>query len=83
MTPGLLRSVRRKQELYIITKKHPNNLSLISYYTKYKNNFTKILRGVKIKFYKKKFADASFSPTLTWKIIKEILEKKKTLNDEI
>lgn len=44
---------------------------------KYKNNFTKILRKAKINFYKKKFNEISYSPKLTWKMMKEITISKK------
>lgn len=47
-----------------------------SYYIKYKNNFTNILRTAKINFCKKKFNEISYSQKLTWKMIKEITIKK-------
>lgn len=79
MSTGLLNSVRRKNYLYLKVKKHPNNEKLHSYYIKYKNNFTKILRTAKINFYKKKCNDISYRPKLTWKMIKEITTTKKKM----
>lgn len=79
MDVKLLNSVRRKNYLSLKVKKHPTNEKLYSYYIKYKNNFTKILRTAKINFYKKKFNDISYSPKLTWKMIKEITKKKKKM----
>lgn len=62
MTPSLLGSLRHKNELSKAIKNHPNNIYLISHYTKYKKMFTRILKSSKIEFYEKKFADVSFSP---------------------
>jgi len=81
MTMGLLCSVRKKQALSLKVKKHPNNDKLRSYYVKYKNIFTSILRITKNNFYKKKFNDISYSPKLTWKLITELtLSKNKNSN---
>jgi len=77
MSTGLLNSVRRKNALSLKVKKHPNNEKLRSYYIKYKNNFTNILRTAKINFYKKKFNEISYSPKLTRKMTKEITIKKR------
>jgi len=57
-------------------KKHPNNTSLMLYYTKYKNTFTKIWRLTKINFYQNKINNSVASnPKLTWKLISEITNK--------
>lgn len=63
MIQNLLCSVRLKQELSLKVTKHPNNAKLVSYYHKYKNKFTKILRAVKITYFKNKFNKVLFSPT--------------------
>lgn len=52
MTPSLLHSLRRKQELSLKKIKHPNNNNLISYYKRL-FHFTKILKTTKINYYKK------------------------------
>ena len=55
MTAELLSSVHRKQELSLKVSKHPNYINLASYYKKYKNKFTTILRAAKINYFKNKF----------------------------
>jgi len=79
MSTGLLNLVRRINALSLKVKKHKNNEKLHSYFIKYKNNFTNILRTAKINFYKKNVNDISYSPKLTWKMIKEITIKKKMM----
>lgn len=70
MTSDILRSVRCKQEISITFKKYPSNVNITSYYTKYKNNLTSLLKKFKIEFYKKKFANFLYSPKLAWKVIR-------------
>lgn len=65
ISSGLLCSLRHKQQLSIQVKKHPINHELLTYYTKYKNKFTYILRAAKSNFYKIKFNKVSYSPKLT------------------
>lgn len=72
MSKGLLYSVRHKQYISMKCKKTPNNVNLASYYKKYKNTFTKLLRLAKIKLYKEKFRKVSYNPKLAWKLINEI-----------
>jgi len=64
-------------------KKHPNNTSLMLYYTKYKNTFTKILRLTKLNFYQNKINSVSSNPKLTWKLINEITNKNVDKAKEI
>jgi len=80
---GLLCSVRKKQALSLKVKNHPNNAKLRSYYVKYKNIFTSILRITKNNFYKKNFNDISYSPKLTWKLITELTLSKNKNSDNI
>jgi len=72
MTAGFLCSARKRQKLSLKVKMHPNNKSLMSYCTKYKNNFTIILRRAKTNFYQKKFSAVASNPKKTWKLIKEV-----------
>lgn len=54
MTTGLLCSLRRKQALSLKANKLPNSVKLRSYYIKFKNKFTQILKIRKKNFYSKK-----------------------------
>jgi hypothetical protein len=81
MTAGLLCSTRTKQYLFLKCKKNPNNKKLTQIYKKYKNNYTSILRAVKVKFYENKFISVSNNPKLTWQHVNEITDNK-TINKE-
>jgi hypothetical protein len=59
MTKSLLYSVRRKQYLSLKCKKNPNNVKLYSYFKKYKNNFTKLIKLAKINNFTAKFTSVS------------------------
>ncbi|KAF0711369.1 myb-like protein D [Aphis craccivora] len=83
MTAGLLCSARKKQKLSLKVKMHANNKSLVSYYIKYKNNFTTILRRAKINFYQTKFSAVASNPKLTWKVIKEVTDTEIKNSNEI
>lgn len=75
MTKGLLCSARRKQYLSLKCKKNPNNVELNSYFKKYKNNFTKLIKLAKINYYTGKFTSVSSNPKLTWKLINELTSR--------
>jgi len=83
MTKGLLCSVRHKQYIAMKCKKNPNNINLESYYKKYKNTFTNLLRLAKIKFYENKFREVSYNPKLTWKLVNEITGCNSKNNESI
>lgn len=48
-----------------------------------KNKFIYILRAAKTNFYKNKFNKVSYSPKLTWKVIKEVVDSKNHDSDKI
>jgi len=83
MTTGLLCSARKKQKLSLKVKMHPNNKLLVSFYTKYKNNFTIILRKANINFYQQTFSTVASNPKLTWKLIKEVTDTEIHNSNEI
>jgi len=56
---------------------------LRSYYIKYRNIFTRVLRATKNNFYKKKFTNVLYSPKLTWELIKEDTLSKNIKVDAI
>lgn len=83
MSAGLLYSTRHKQFLSLKCRKNPNNSKLATYYKKYKNNLTQIIRLAKKTLYKKKFKSISDNPKLMWKLINEISCSKINNKDEI
>jgi len=78
----LIKLPSHKKKLFLKVKKHPDNIRLAMYYNKYKNKLTFIIRAAKIN-YKNKFKEVSSSPKLTWKVIKEVLDKNNNKNDDI
>jgi len=83
MTSGLLCSVRKKQELSLKTKKHPNNIKLIQYFKKYRNKLNYVIKMAKINYYNDQFQRVSGDPKNTWKLIKNLTNKPNTDNDII
>lgn len=75
MTSGLLCSVRKKQELSLKEKKHPNNNNLIKYYKNYRNNLNNVIELAKINYYNYLFHRVSGDPKNIWKLIKELTNK--------
>jgi len=85
MSATILCSTRHKQALSLKFKQNSNNLKLALHYKKYKNNYTKILRLSKEKFYEKRFKSVSYNPKLTWQHINEVTGsitkcKEETIN---
>ncbi|XP_077991070.1 uncharacterized protein LOC144445406 [Glandiceps talaboti] len=76
MTKGLLISVRKKHNLFAKTKRSPNNLNIRTYYKRYRNILTKVLKSAKRRHYHQKFHSASGNPNKLWSIIGEVLTKK-------
>jgi len=66
MTKGLLISAHRKNDISKMVKKHPNDFNLRSYYIKYRNKFTSVLRARKINYFKLKFSSTITNLKLTW-----------------
>lgn len=79
MTLGLLNSTRTKHELSKKVKKHCLNINLRSYYKKYADKLSCLIRAAKINFYKNAFSTLMGNPKLTWNSVKEITGEKKTI----
>lgn len=53
VTPGLLKSIHIKNELYKSTLKNPQDTELSRKYRDYKNNLTKLIKSTKMRYYVK------------------------------
>jgi Notch-like protein len=83
MTKGLLCSARHKQYLSLKCKKNPDNVELNSYFKKYKNSFTKLIKHAKINYYTEKFSSVSSNLKLTWKLVNELTSRNSKNKDSI
>ena len=77
ITKGLLKSIKTKCNLYKKSLKYPSPLN-ITKYKKYKNKLIHLLKTSKRNFYDTKFDNAKSNLKETWKILNEIINKRKT-----
>ena len=76
LTKALLKSIKTKNKLYKKYLQVPtvDNCSL---YKRYKNKLNHTLRLAKRRYYEKKLEDAKSNTHATWKILNEVLNRKK------
>ena len=72
----LLKSIKTKNKLY---KKHLQvpTVDNASLYKRYKNKLNHTLRLAKRRYYEKKLEDAKSNTHATWKILNEVLSRRK------
>ena len=75
MTPGLQNACKKKNVLYKRFSKARNNDAEVRY-QKYKNKLTSILRYCEKQYYSKLLEESKNNTKETWKIIKNLLNKK-------
>lgn len=76
MTKGILNSVRKKNYLYKKQLKNPDPV-LVMNYKLYKNKLNHLIRTAKRKYYTSKLEAEKQNLKATWKIINEIINKRK------
>ena len=77
ITQGLIASIKTKSKLYKQFLRNPNPSSEATYKT-FKNKLHILLRTSKRNFYDSKFESAKGNLQSTWKLIKEVINKRKT-----
>ena len=77
ITKGLLKSIKTKYNLYKKFLSHPSPLNDANY-KKYKNKLNHQLKISKCNYYDKKFETAKGNLKETWKILNEVINKRKT-----
>ena len=77
LTPGLLKSINRKNRLYKRLITSPNKSGELQYKT-YKNKLNHLIRIAKRSYYDRKFDSAKNDLKLTWKLLKEVINKRKS-----
>lgn len=75
--------IKRRNELFKLVKKHPNNLKLKTYYKTFRNNLQQEIKDLKEKFYKDKFEKCQGNSKLTWKVINEVTGQSTKNNNQI
>lgn len=78
-TTGLRKSSKMKNRLYKKYLKNPTPTKLHSYKS-YRNKFNRLIRNCKRKYYQDQFTAASTNIRKTWKLINEIMNRKKATN---
>lgn len=76
LTTGLLKSMRKKDNLYKKSKKQPYNIKLKARYNKYCNVLNKLLKEAKRKHYEAKIEQAGSDVSKQWKVINSFLNHK-------
>lgn len=75
MSLFLLRKVKRKNQLHIRVKKHPNNIRLRNYYEKLCFNLKNEIFKTRDEYYGNKLAQNAGNSKKEWKLVNEILNR--------
>lgn len=75
VTQGLLRSMRKKENLYRKTKKKPFNSSLARRYQNYSKVLNNLLRAAKERYYVGEFNKNKNNPKKQWKLFNNFLNR--------
>ncbi|PFX11479.1 hypothetical protein AWC38_SpisGene24772, partial [Stylophora pistillata] len=79
LSPGLLESVNKKNRLYKKLVISPSTSSETKYKA-YKNKLTRLIRIAKKKYYDSKFENGRNDLKTTWKLLNEIINKRKSMS---
>lgn len=77
LSSGLLKSIRTKNKLYNKYVKNPSPITH-SVDKKYRNKLNRLLKSTKKEYYHRKFTEATCNIKQTWKLINEVLNRKKS-----
>lgn len=77
ITPGLIRCIRHRDKLHQRTKKHPENLTLITTYKRYRNFCNNLLKKLKNNHDKNELDKAGKNSKQIWKHIKNVTYMRK------
>ena len=79
LSPGLLKSVNKKNRLHKKFVSSPSTSSETKYQA-YKNKLTHLIRIAKRKYYDSKFENARNDLKTTWKLLKAVFNKRKSMS---
>lgn len=77
ITPGLLKCIKHRDKLHVISKKSPDNLILQLSYSRYRNFCNTLLRKLKRSYEMSELEKSKNNPKALWKTIKEITNTGK------
>ena len=77
LTPGLLKSINKKNRLYKQSVRSSSESCKLRY-KMYKNKLNHLIRTAKRLYYDNRFKGAKNDLKLTWKLINEVINKRKT-----
>ena len=77
ITKGLLKSISKKNRLYKQLINSPNKQRELRYKI-YKNKLTHLIRNAKRTYYENRFEIAKNDMKLTWRLVNEVINKRKT-----
>lgn len=85
ITPGIVRSLKRRDKIHLNLRKSGNNSQLQEYYKKYRNWCKKITDNLKKEYYQNKINSSMGDLKETWNIVKELcnLQTSKTPSIEL
>lgn len=85
ITPGLLKCMKRRDALHMITRKNPNDAEALKTYKRYRNVFFDLMKDLKTQHNKKQFMENKDNPRKLWKTVKSVceLKTKKDSNPEL
>lgn len=81
ITSALLKSVSRKNEMFKMLQKNPNNLELKKQYTDYKNKLTNLIKKAKQDYYQNVINENKSNTKRLWKVVKEITKSDQKLKN--
>ena len=81
VTPALLCSINKKNKLYKKYLKNPN-VENTQRYKQFRNILTTITREAKRLYFEKSFEEVKNNSKKTWNLLHELINKRKTQNDE-
>ena len=83
ITPGILKSIRRKNKLYRLKIKNPTQKNVAKFRNYiYRNKLNHLIRFTKKSYYNDMLNCAQSNVRTKWKVINEMLNKKKTKRKE-
>ena len=72
ITDGLMFSIRKRDNIHKQVRHNPNDIQLLSFYKRYRNVCTRLIKNARESYYKEKITQASGDMKKTWRIIKDI-----------
>jgi hypothetical protein len=72
ITPGVVRSIKKRNKLHQKAKRSPLNVDLATLYREYRNTCNKLIKMLKKQYYQREFVKNKGNIKETWKLIKEI-----------